>query len=72
MTMAYWNGMTWGVSPQEIAFLDKLVTGYSYQTSTNADKEGESPTEDVGMKDMEISFPRRTAWKRARRTSEGR
>ena len=56
MTMAYWNGMTWGVSPQEIAFLDKLVTGYSYQTSTNADKEGESPTEDVGMKDMEISF----------------
>lgn len=56
MTMAYWNGMTWGVSPQEIAFLDKLVTGYSYQTNTNADKEGESPTEDVGMKDMEISF----------------
>lgn len=55
-TMAYWNGMTWGVSMSEVAFLDKLVTGYSYQTQTNADKDGESPTENVGMKDMEISF----------------
>lgn len=54
--MAYWNGMTWGVSNQEVAFLDKLVTGYSFQTQTNADKDGESPTENVGMKDMEISF----------------
>lgn len=55
-TMAYWNGMTWGVSNKEIAFLDKLVTGYAFQTQTNADKDGASPTENVGMKDMEISF----------------
>lgn len=54
--MAYWNGMSWGVSEKEIAFMTSFSTGFSYQTSTNADKEGASPTENVGMNDISISF----------------
>lgn len=54
--MAYWHGMTWGVTENEIAFLESLSTGFSYQTSTNADKNGASPTENVGMEDISVTF----------------
>ena len=35
MTMAYWGGMTWGVSSREIAFLEALTTGYSINSDNN-------------------------------------
>ena len=56
MIMAYWNGMQWGVSRSEVTYLESLTTAYSIDTSTNADKEGESPTETVGMSLIEIAF----------------
>lgn len=56
MTMAYWNGMTWGVSSKEIAFLESLTTSFSIETSTNADKEGKSPTESVARSLVEFSL----------------
>lgn len=54
--MAYWNGMTWGVSTKEIAFLESLTTSFGIETSTNADKEGNSPTETVAKSLMEFSL----------------
>lgn len=56
MVMAYWNGMTWGVSSQQIAFLESLSTSFSVNTSTNADKEGKSPTERVAKNLVEFSL----------------
>lgn len=56
MTMAYWNGMTWGVSSKEIAFLESLTTAFGIETSTNADKEGKSPTEQVARSLVEFSL----------------
>lgn len=35
MIMAYWGGMTWEVSSQEIAFLESLSTGYSINADNN-------------------------------------
>lgn len=54
--IAYWNGMTWECSPQEISRIESLSTAFSMQTETNADKEGVSPTETVGLNDIEISL----------------
>ena len=48
MIMAYWNGMRWEVSGRQIAYLESLTTAYSIDTDTNADKEGQKPTESVG------------------------
>lgn len=56
MTMAYWNGMTWGVSNKEIAFLESFATAFSIETDTNADKEGKSPTEKVANSLIEFSL----------------
>ncbi len=54
--IAYWNGMTWECGPGRITRLDSLSTSFSMQTETNADKEGASPTETVGMNAVEISL----------------
>lgn len=54
--IAYWNGMIWECSPSRITRLDSLSTAYSMQTETNADKEGASPTETVGLNEEEISL----------------
>ena len=54
--IAYWNGMTWECSPSEISRMDSLSTSFSMQTETNADKEGVSPTETVGLDEIEISL----------------
>ena len=35
MIMAYWNGMTWGVSDQEIAFLESLTSGCSINSDSS-------------------------------------
>lgn len=56
MRMAYWNGMTWEVSSKHIAYLESLTTAYSIATDTNADKEGQKPTETIGKNLIEISF----------------
>lgn len=56
MAMAYWNGMTWECSPRVISYLESLSTSYSMKTDTNADKEGNAPTEQVGFEDEEISL----------------
>lgn len=55
-TMAYWRGMTWGVSTKEIAYLESLTTVFAIETQTNADKEGESPTETVAPSLIEFSM----------------
>ena len=56
MIMAYWNGMKWEVSNQQIAYLEALTTAYSIDTETNADKEGQKPTENIGLSLMEVTF----------------
>ena len=56
MIMAYWNGMRWEVSSRQIAYLESLTTAYSIDTDTNADKEGQKPTESIGLNLMEVSF----------------
>lgn len=56
MIMAYWNGMEWECSPNVITYLESLSTSYSMKTDTNADKEGNSPTEQVALSDEEISL----------------
>ena len=56
MVMAYWNGMTWECSPNVITYLESLSTSYSMKTDTNADKEGNAPTEQVVLADEEISL----------------
>lgn len=56
MAMAYWNGMTWECSPSVITYLESLSTSYSMKTDTNADKEGNAPTEQVALSDEEISL----------------
>ena len=56
MIMAYWNGMTWEVSSKQIAYLESLTTAYSIDTDTNADKEGQKPTESIGLSLMEVAF----------------
>lgn len=56
MIMAYWNGMRWEVSNSQIAYLEALTTAYSIDTDTNADKEGQKPTESVGLNLIEVSF----------------
>ena len=54
--IAYWNGMTWECSPSLISRPDSLSTTFSMQTETNADKEGASPTETVGLNAIEVSL----------------
>ncbi len=56
MAMAYWNGMMWECSPSTITYLESLSTSYSMKTDTNADKEGNAPTEQVALSDEEISL----------------
>ena len=56
MAMAYWNGMMWECSPKVITYLESLSTSYSMKTDTNADKEGNAPTEQVALSDEEISL----------------
>ena len=56
MIMGYWNGMRWEVSGRQIAYLESLTTAYSIDTDTNADKEGQKPTESVGVGLIEVSF----------------
>lgn len=56
MTMAYWNGMTWNVSPIQVTYLESLSTSFGIETKTNADKEGNSPTEEVANSLVEISL----------------
>lgn len=54
--IAYWNGMTWECSTNQISRLESLATSFSMQIETNADKEGVSPTETVGLNAIEISL----------------
>lgn len=54
--IAYWNGMTWECGQNEISRIESLSTSFAMQTETNADKEGASPTETVGLKEIEISL----------------
>lgn len=54
--IAYWNGMTWECNPSMITRPESLSTAFSMQTETNADKEGVSPTETVGLNAVEISL----------------
>lgn len=54
--IAYWNGMTWECSPSLISRPESLSTTFSMQTETNADKEGVSPTETVGLNAIEVSL----------------
>lgn len=56
MIMAYWNGMKWEVSSKQMAYLEALTTAYSIDTDTNADKEGQKPTESIGLSLMEVAF----------------
>lgn len=56
MIMAYWNNMKWEVSSKQLAYLEGLTTAYSIDTDTNADKEGQKPTETVGLSLVEIAF----------------
>ena len=56
MIMAYWNNMIWEVSSKQIAYLESLTTAYSIDTTTNADKEGKKPTEQIGKSLIEIAF----------------
>lgn len=48
--------MEWECSPNVITYLESLSTSYSMRTDTNADKEGNSPTEQVALSDEEISL----------------
>lgn len=48
--------MIWECSPSQITRLESLSTSFSMQTETNADKEGVSPTETVGLNEIEISL----------------
>ncbi len=48
--------MEWECSPNVITYLESLSTSYSMKTDTNADKEGNSPTEQVALSDEEISL----------------
>ncbi|MCM1040419.1 MAG: hypothetical protein NC434_13965 [Ruminococcus sp.] len=54
--IAYWNGMTWECGQHEISRIESLSTSFSMQTETNADKEGVSPTETVGLNEVDISL----------------
>lgn len=54
--IAYWNGMTWECSPDRITRPESIATAYSMKTETNADKEGTSPTETVGLNEEEVSL----------------
>lgn len=54
MAMAYWNGMVWECSPSVITYPESLTTSYSMKTDTNADKEGNAPTEQVALSEEEI------------------
>lgn len=56
MIMAYWNNMKWEVSSKQLAYLEGLTTAYSIDTDTNADKEGQKPTEQIGKSLIEIAF----------------
>lgn len=56
MAMASWNGMTWECNSNVISYLESLSTSFSMDTQNNADKEGKSPTETVGLSPVEISF----------------
>lgn len=48
--------MTWECSPSAITYLESLSTSYSMKTDTNADKEGNAPTEQVALSEEEISM----------------
>lgn len=56
MVIASWNGITWECSPSLITYLDALTTSFSIETQSNADKDGKSPTETVGVSPIEVSF----------------
>lgn len=56
MVMAQWGEMTWGVSPEQIAFLESFTASYGVEVNTNADKDGNSPTEKVAQKLVEFSL----------------
>lgn len=56
MAMAYWNGMTWECSPKAVTYLESLSTSYAMRTDTNADKEGNAPTEQIALSEEEISL----------------
>ena len=56
MAIAYWNGISWECNAREISYMDDLSTSFSIDTQNNADKEGKSPTEEVGVNPIEISF----------------
>lgn len=56
MAIAYWNGYTWECNSNVISYLETLTTSFSIETQSNADKDGKSPTETVGISPVEISF----------------
>lgn len=56
MVMAYWNGMQWVVSGQQIAYLESLATSFEIETETNADKDGNTASETVSRKLIELSL----------------
>lgn len=56
MVMAYWNGMQWTVSGQQISYLESLSTSFGIETQTNTDKDGNAASETVARKLIEISL----------------
>ncbi|MDO5574441.1 MAG: hypothetical protein Q4G60_10755 [bacterium] len=56
MAQAQWGSKVWQISRSGIRRLDGLKTGYAMQTETNADKDGESPTQEVGYELQSVSF----------------
>lgn len=56
MAMACWNGINWECNANVITYLESLTTSFNMDTENNADKEGKSPTEVVGISPVEVSF----------------
>lgn len=53
--MARWGDMSWFIGPQEVRYLEGLSTSYSMKTDTSSDKDGKTPTETVGLNEIEVS-----------------
>lgn len=56
MVMASWNGYSWECNGNVMSYLESLTTSFAIETQSNADKDGKSPTETVGISPIEISF----------------
>lgn len=56
MAMASWNGYSWECNGNVLSYLESLTTSFAIETQSNADKDGKSPTETVGLSPVEVSF----------------